>query len=247
MRNIKLTIHYDGTGYHGWQVQSNADTIQGRVLSALATMLKNDAITCTGASRTDAGVHAIGQIANFQIPAENTISCAAFQRGLNSLTPEDIFITRVQEVAPDFHARFDARAKTYCYQILNAPTGSIYDYRFSWHIRQPLQLDAMRTASRHLVGCHDFASFQASSCSAETSIRTVFGIHIFRKKAMIRCFINANAYLHRMVRNIVGTLVDVGMKKRMPEEVGEILRAKDRRLAGVTAPARGLFLKKVHY
>ncbi len=247
MRNIKLTLHYDGTNYHGWQVQSNADTIQGRVLSALATMLKDDSVTCTGASRTDAGVHAIGQTVNFHLPAENTISCRALYRGLNSLTPEDIFITDVQEVLPDFHSRFDARAKTYCYQLMNAPTSSVYHHRFSWHIRHPLHLDAMRAASKYLLGCHDFASFQASSCSSETSIRTVFGLHIFQDKGMVRCFIKANAYLHRMVRNIMGTLVEVGLDRRAPEEMGEILDGKDRRLAGVTAPARGLFLVKVHY
>ncbi len=247
MRNIKLIIQYDGTDYHGWQVQSSADTIQGRVLSAMAMMLKNDAVTCTGASRTDAGVHAIGQTLNFHIPAENTISCHALYRGLNSLTPEDIFITHVREAAPDFHSRFDARAKTYCYQVMNAPTSSVYHHRFSWHIRRPLRLDAMRAASKHLLGCHDFASFQASSCSSETSIRTVFGLHIFQDKEIIRCFIKANAYLHRMVRNIVGTLVEVGLERRTSDDMGEILRGKDRRLAGITAPAKGLFLVKVHY
>lgn len=247
MRNIKLTVHYEGTNYHGWQVQSTHDTIQGCVITALQTMLNDDSITCTGASRTDAGVHALGQVANFRISSENTISCGAFFRGLNSLTPDDIIIANVQEAAPDFHARFDARSKTYCYQILNAPTTSVYHRRFSWHIRRPLHLAAMRAASKHLLGCHDFASFQASSCSAETSIRTVFAIHLFQEKTMLRCFIKANAYLHRMVRNIVGTLVEVGLGKYAPEKVGEILGGKDRRLAGMTAPAQGLFLIRVHY
>ena len=246
MRNIKLTVQYDGTNYHGWQVQSRHDTVQGCIVEALATMLKYP-VPCNGASRTDAGVHAIGQVANFRIPSENSISCYAFYRGLNSLTPDDIMIPEVQEVDSEFHARFDSRAKTYCYQILNAPHGSVYHRRFSWHVRQPLDIDAMRKGAQCLRGEHDFVSFQASSCSAETSIRTVHAVHIFREHSLIRCVIKANAYLHKMVRNIVGTLVGVGKGKIRAENVSEILGAKDRRLAGVTAPSHGLFLVKVHY
>lgn len=247
MRNIRLTLQYDGTDYHGWQVQPQADTIQGRLLSALATIVKDEGITCTGASRTDAGVHALGQTVHVHLPDDKTIPCTALYRGLNSLTPDDIFIIAVQDAAPDFHARFNARSKTYCYQVMNAPTSSVMQHRFSWHVRKPLRVDAMRAAAQYLVGCHDFASFQASSCSSDTSIRTVFAVHIFQYRQMVRCFIKANAYLHRMVRNIVGTLVEVGLERRAPEEVGTILAGKDRRLAGVTAPARGLFLVTVHY
>jgi tRNA pseudouridine38-40 synthase len=247
MRNLKLTLHYDGTNYHGWQIQTNAATIQGHLTSALATICNADAVACTGASRTDAGVHALGQVANVRLPGAGTLTCQAVQRGLNSLTPPDIVIADVQDVRPDFHARFDARAKTYCYQIFNASVDSVYHQRFSWHIRHPLRLEAMRAAARHLVGCHDFAAFQAASCSADTSIRTVFGLHIVQHKTMLRCVIKANAYLHRMVRNIVGTLVEVGLDRRAPEDVAVILRGKDRRQAGVTAPAQGLFLVRVHY
>ena len=246
-RNIRLSIQYDGTNYHGWQIQSHHDTIQGQLVHALQIMLKNYPVKCCGASRTDAGVHALGQVANFHIPADMPLSCTAFYRGLNSLTPDDIIITDVQEVSSDFHARFDARAKTYCYQILNADHSAIYHQRFSWHIRHPLELSAMRQASKCLLGCHDFASFQASSCGAETSIRTIFAIHILQSRQLIRLFIKANAYLHRMVRNIVGTLVGVGIGKILPEDVRDILQGKDRTLAGVTAPAQGLFLVKVSY
>jgi tRNA pseudouridine38-40 synthase len=166
---------------------------------------------------------------------------------LNSLTPNDIVIAEVQEEDPKFHARFDACGKTYCYQIFNDVTPSIYHRRFSWHIRSPLTIETMRDASKYLIGCHDFKSFQASSCGAETSIRTVFSIHIQHRKKLIRVFIKANAFLHRMVRNIVGTLVEVGMGRRAPEDVLRVLQKKDRKLAGVTAPASGLFLLKVHY
>jgi tRNA pseudouridine38-40 synthase len=247
MRNIKLVIQYDGTNYHGWQIQSQHDTIQGRLLEALRKMVTNYPVTCTGASRTDAGVHSLGQVAHFRIPQSISISCPSFYHGLNSLTPDDIIITEVQEVSPDFHARFDARAKTYCYQIFNAASGSIYHRRFSWHICRKLNIPVMREAARHLVGCHDFKSFQASSCGAETSIRTIFVLHIFQHKQLIRIFVKANAYLHYMVRIIVGTLVDVGTGRFCPNDVLQILHSKNRTLAGVTAPARGLFLVKVHY
>lgn len=247
MRNIKIVLQYDGTRYHGWQIQTNHDTIQKRLLDALTIILANYPVKCTGASRTDAGVHALGQVANFRLPQGNRLSCEALSHGLNSLTPDDIIITDVQETSPNFHARFDARGKTYCYQILNAPHGAIYHRPFSWHIRHPLDVDAMRAAARHLIGCHDFTSFRASSCEAETAIRTVFAIHIFARHAMVRVFIKANAFLHHMVRNIVGTLVDVGMGKMPPQAVQEILLRKNRIFAGVTAPAQGLFLLNVHY
>ncbi len=247
MRNIKLLIQYDGTLYHGWQIQTHGDTVQGKVLEAICAMVKNCPIRFVGASRTDAGVHAIGQTGNFWMPDTNSINSTSFYHGLNSLTPDDIIIADVQEADPQFHARFDACGKTYCYQIFNAKTPSIYHRRFSWHVRAPLNLHAMRHASKYLLGCHDFASFRASSCGAETSIRTVFSIHIQRCKGLIRVFIKANAFLHRMVRNITGTLVEIGMGKRAPEDIIHILQAKDRRLAGVTAPAAGLFLLKIHY
>lgn len=247
MRNIRLELQYDGTHYHGWQIQSRCETIQGKVLQAVQTMVNGIPLKLVGASRTDTGVHALGQVANFWIPEEVSITPEAFFHGLNSLTPDDIIITNVREEVLEFHARFDATGKTYCYQIWNAKSAAMYHRRFSWHIRIPLDMKAMRRAARHLVGCHDFRSFQASSCSAETSIRTVSTLHILQSKQLVRVWIRANAYLHRMVRNIVGTLVEVGMGRKDPENIRSILASKDRTLAGVTAPAQGLFLIKVHY
>ena len=247
MRNIKLLLQYDGTQYHGWQIQSRCVTVQGTVLKAVQTMLDDDSVKIFGASRTDRGVHALGQTAHFQIPDSVSISCYSFHRGLNSLTPDDIIISGVQEVHPDFHSRFDARGKTYCYQFFNAETPSVYHRRFSWNIRHPLDLSAMRQAARHLLGCHDFSAFQASSCSAETAIRTVFALHLRQQRKHIRMFIRANAYLHKMVRNIAGTLAEVGVGKRTPDDVRQALQAKDRTQSGVTAPPHGLFLVKVHY
>ena len=247
MRNIKLIVQYDGTNYHGWQAQTRDDTIQGRLEDAIRQMVKHDPVKCIGASRTDAGVHAVRQVANFRIPQRMAINCTSFYYGLNSLTPDDIIITEVQEMFPEFHARFDACAKTYCYQIWNADSGAIYHLRFSWHIRRPLNVPAMRAAARYLLGCHDFKSFQASSCGAETTIRTIFALHILQHKQMLRVVIKANAYLHRMVRNLVGTLVEVGTGRIPPEAMLKILHRKDRTGAGVTAPAQGLFLLRVHY
>jgi len=247
MRNIKLTLQYDGSRYAGWQIQTHNETVQGTLLAAIRKIVNTDDLKLVGASRTDAGVHALGQVGNFRLPEEKTTPLPAFFRGLNSLTPHDIIITSVEEAPADFHARFDARGKTYCYQIENAQIPSVYHQRFSWHIRQPLNVFAMRQAARVLVGCHDFASFQAASCSAETSIRTVFGLHIQQHRAMVRIYIRANAYLHHMVRNIAGTLIEIGLEKRRVDEMRPILQAKDRTTAGITAPAHGLFLVKVHY
>ncbi|MCP4396991.1 MAG: tRNA pseudouridine(38-40) synthase TruA [bacterium] len=247
MRTIKLIIQYDGTHYHGWQIQSRCVTVQGTVLEAVHTMLNDNAVKLFGASRTDSGVHALGQVAHFRIPDTVSISRYSFHRGLNSLTPDDIIISDVQMVVPDFHSRFDARGKTYCYQFFNAATPSIYHRRFSWHVRHSLDISAMRQAARHLHGCHDFSAFQASSCSAETTIRTVFALHIQQRKELIRLFIRANAYLHKMVRNIAGTLAEVGIGKRNPDEMLDTLQSKDRKQSGVTAPPHGLFLVKVHY
>ncbi len=247
MRNIKLTLQYDGSRYHGWQIQSHDETVQGTLLAAIQKIVNDNDIKLVGASRTDTGVHAIGQVGNFRLPDSIIVPLPVFSRGLNSLTPDDIVITEVEEVSPEFHARFDARGKTYCYQIENAHTPSIYHQRFSWHIRQTLNILAMRQAARALLGCHDFASFQAASCSAATSIRTIFGLHIQQKRSFVRMYIRANAYLHHMVRNIAGTLVEIGMGKRQAEDMAHILQAKDRTQAGITAPAHGLFLVKVHY
>ena len=247
MRNIKLTLQYDGSQYAGWQIQAHDVTVQGTLLAAIRKLVNTDDVKLVGASRTDAGVHAIGQVGNFRLPEQNATPLSTFFRGLNSLTPHDIVISSVEDVSPQFHARFDARGKTYCYQIENAQTPSIYHQRFSWHIRQPLNIPAMRDAARILVGCHDFASFQAASCSAETSIRTIFGLHVQQRRSLVRIYIRANAYLHHMVRNIAGTLIEIGMGKRQAEEMERILQAKDRMTAGITAPAHGLFLVKVHY
>lgn len=244
MRNIKLTIEYDGTDYHGWQFQPNARTIQGVMEERIGTIV-NEKIGLNASGRTDAGVHALNQVANFK--TSSGISCKALQKGLNALLPQDISVKEVCEVDADFHSRFSATGKVYTYQILNRPYPSALVCRFSWFIRYPLNTERMDRAAAHIIGAHDFSSFRASSCGAPHPIKTVRAAW-FRKEGGLLVFeIEATGFLHHMVRNIVGTLVDVGMGRMTTDSFKEVFHSKDRRLAGVTAPSQGLFLKEVKY
>lgn len=244
MTNIRLKLQYDGTCYHGWQAQKNVRTVQGELIAAIKKMTGEE-VDLIGASRTDKGVHALGQVANFH--TSRSIPASAFLKGLNSLTPEDIFILEAEVVPENFNTRFDAKSKMYVYQILNAKTPSIYHRRFCWFLQDRLDIRAMREAAKYLKGQHDFKSFQASSPDSGSTVRTVYNLHILQKRDFIWIFIKANAFLYKMVRNIVGTLVEIGQKKRKIEEMPEILAARDRRAAGITAPAQGLFLARVYY
>lgn len=244
MRNIKLIIEYDGTDYHGWQYQPNARTIQG-VMEEKVGRIVNEKVILAASGRTDAGVHALNQVANFR--TESRISCEALHRGLNALLPNDIVVKDICEVDSDFHSRFSATGKVYTYQILNRSYPSALLSRFSWPIRYPLDMERMNEAVAGLIGEHDFSSFRASSCGAPHPVKTVNSA-VFRKEGDMLVFeIEATGFLHHMVRNIVGTLVDVGMRKRTPEWFKEVLTLRDRKVAGVTAPPHGLFLKDVKY
>lgn len=244
MRNIKLIIEYDGTDYHGWQYQPNARTIQG-VMEERIGRIVNGKVTLSASGRTDAGVHALNQVANFR--TESKVSWEALHRGLNALLPSGIVVKEVSEVDLDFHSRYSAKGKVYIYQILNRPYPSALLNRFSWHIRHPLYLERMNGAAAHIVGEHDFSSFRASSCGAPHPVKTVNSA-LFRQEGDLLVFeIEATGFLHHMVRNIVGSLVDVGMGRRTPEWFKELLHSRDRKLAGVTAPPQGLFLKDVKY
>lgn len=244
MRNIRLTIEYDGTDYHGWQYQPDAVTIQG-VLEERIGRIVNEKVVITASGRTDAGVHALNQVANFK--TLSGISCEALQRGLNALLPHDIAVKNVTGVDADFHSRFSAVGKVYIYQILNRPYPSALQNRFSWFIRYPLDMEKMNEAAAHIIGEHDFSSFRASSCGAPHPVKTVKRAR-FRVEGELLVFeVEATGFLHHMVRNIVGTLVDVGMNRMTADAVKEVLHLKDRRLAGITAPPQGLFLKDVKY
>lgn len=245
MRNIKLTIEYDGTGYHGWQIQPNLDTIQG-ILEEQIGVVTGERISLIASGRTDAGVHALGQVANFR--TESRIPLHAIKQGVNSLVPDDIAIREVEEVADDFHARFSAKSKLYEYRILNSPVLSPIERNFSWHVSRRLDLGKMRKAAKVLLGTHDFSSFRSAQSDNLNPVRTLMSLEI-RKRGnhIISVRTRANAFLKQMARNIVGTLVDVGRGRIDPQGLGDILSARDRTRAGMAAPPHGLFLVEVTY
>jgi len=242
--NIKLTIEYDGTRYHGWQVQPTGPTIQAVLEEAVSTFL-GVSTRVTGSGRTDAGVHALGQVANFfcdQEPDPHRL-----RRGLNALTPEDIVIRDVEIVADSFDARRDGRSRVYEYRILNRPTASPFYLNYAWHVHDALDMQSMREAICCLVGEHDFSSFRAVGCDAAHPVRKVYCTSLDRNGDLLVFTIEATAFLRHMVRNIIGTLVEVGRKQRTPQSFAELLEARDRTKAGPTAPAHGLFLVEVKY
>ena len=250
-RNIKLLLAFDGTGYAGWQKQKSERTIQGVIENGLQVMTGEH--SCLhGAGRTDAGVHALGMAANFE--TGTNIPCLGFVKGLNSLLPVDIRILAADEVAADFHARRSARAKTYWYNLTNGPVQLPTERLYWTHIFPELDFPAMKAGLVHIIGIHDFSSFEgAGSRDPESAgrgaVRTIIeaGIDKFGDGNYHRFVITGDGFLRHMVRNIVGTLLEVGHGRLMPSDVADILAARDRSAAGPTAPARGLFLKEVHY
>jgi tRNA pseudouridine38-40 synthase len=244
MRTLKLVLEYDGFDYCGWQVQSAAPTIQGIVEAALGKLL-GERVRVSGAGRTDAKVHALGQVASVRCTSE--ISVTALQRALNSLLPRDVVIHDVQDVPSDFHARFSALGKVYAYRILNRPVRAPLRLRYTWHIPQPLDVTGMSVAGTHLHGTHDFASFRAAGSEVKTTERTLTELTVTSNGDEIVFSCTANGFLRHMVRNIVGTLVEVGRGARLPADIKRILDGRNRRLAGATAPPQGLYLVRVLY
>jgi len=245
IKNFKITIEYDGTGYHGWQRQKNDRTIQGELEKAILAITAQK-VSLTGSGRTDAGVHAYGQVANFQCKTD--LGAQELLGGLNSLTADDIVIHRCEEVAAAFHARYDAKSKTYVYKLLNRPNPAAIGRHYVWHIRKKLDLAAMRTASAHLIGRHDFKAFEGAGSPRSHTTRNVFKANLVDEGNGYLAFeIEADGFLRFMVRNIVGTLVKVGLGKISPDEFKRILESRDRDQAGATAPAQGLFLVEVTY
>jgi tRNA pseudouridine38-40 synthase len=245
MRNLKIIIEYDGTGYHGWQRQRGDITIQ-QIIEEKVVVITQEKIKLIGSGRTDAGVHAIGQVANFKTGSK--IDERNLLRGMNSLLPGDIVIKSLIEVDERFHSRYDAKSKVYLYQIFNSSVPSALYRNYSWFVHFPLDIDNMKTAASQLIGSHDFSSFCASNNDTSDYIRNVINVSINQgKDGIIRFFIEANGFLRYMVRNIVGTLIDVGRGKFLPSEFLDIMKARDRNRAGITAPPQGLFLKEVKY
>ena len=245
-QNFKLLIEYDGTAYSGWQRQSKESTVQGTIEAAIHTMTRQS-VALIGSGRTDAGVHAVGQVANFQV--ETALTPDVFLRGLNSLVPDDIVIRACERVDESFHARYDARSKIYEYRILNRPIRSALGRHYAWHISKPLDLEAMKTAMLFLLGEHDFSAFQGIGSDPSHAVRTVTDARLSDRAedGHVVFAIEATGFLRHMVRNIVGTLVDVGLGRTSPEGFKDILLSRDRGRAGITAPAQGLFLIEVKY
>ncbi len=245
VRTIKLLIEYDGTNYLGWQVQARGETIQGTIQERLEQIL-GEPVHLVGAGRTDAGAHAIGQVAHFK--TRSSLDLGSIHRALNSLLPEDILIQKVEEAEEDFHARKGARVKVYEYRVLNRPLRSVFHRRYAWHIPQSLNWEEMRKATQKLIGEHDFSAFRSTGTPTKSGIRKVFRAEWKREReGLMRFEIEGSGFLKQMVRAIVGTLVEVGRGKLDAEAFQRILESKDRRNAGPTAPAHGLFLKEVKY
>jgi tRNA pseudouridine38-40 synthase len=246
LQNFKIVIEYDGTAYQGWQRQNDGATIQGTIEAALEAMIQ-DPVTVIGSGRTDAGVHALNQVASFR--ADTKLTPEIFKRGLNSLLPPDIVIKDCETVDEAFHARYSARSKVYQYRILNRFTPTALLRQYAWHVKKPLDLNAMRRAMAYLKGQHDFSAFEATGSPRSDAVRTVIDVNLTEKDAdgYVVFSIEADGFLRHMVRNVVGTLVDVALGKVSPEGFEDILISKDRKNAGITAPAQGLVLKLVKY
>ena len=241
-RNIKLEIEYDGTEFYGWQVQPKLRTVQGEIQERLKTILGHE-INLIGAGRTDVGVHALGQVANFK--TDNPLDGESILRGLNGLLADDVVIKKVQEVDPDFHARYSATSRRYKYRIYPGRTAVLR--RYAWEVLYSLNLDKIAEATEEIQGEHDFSSFCVAESSKENSSCRVTEATWERSGDELIFKIEANRFLHTMVRSLVGTLVEIGRGYFPVADFVNIMKARDRRKAGPTAPARGLYLVEVKY
>jgi tRNA pseudouridine38-40 synthase len=241
----RLTIEYDGTAYAGWQVQPGGPTVQEALERALATALR-ERVRVRGAGRTDAGVHACGQVAAVRVTRVPDLD--RLRKSLNALTPDDVAVREIVVVGDEFDPRRDARSRVYEYRILNAPAPSPFWRRYAWHHAQPLDVSAMHAAAAALVGEHDFAALRgADAAPVHSTVRRVLESQVRRAHGLVVYRVDATAFLKHMVRNIVGTLVEIGRGEREASAMGELLAGRDRTRAGATAPAHGLVLVEVRY
>jgi tRNA pseudouridine38-40 synthase len=243
-RNIRVVVAYDGTDFAGWQQQPGQRTVQGCLQDAVRQMTGED-VRIQGAGRTDAGVHADGQVASFALAAR--IPDRGLLRGLNSILPPDVALLEVAEAPPQFDARFSARGKVYRYRIWNHLVRSPLHARTTWHCRPVLDMAAMRAAARELVGEHDFRAFRAADCERRTTVRVIRRLDIDRQGALLAMEVEATAFLKNMVRILVGTLVDLARGRIAPAAIARMLQTGDREAGGVTAPPQGLTLLRVIY
>lgn len=244
MKRIRLRVAYDGTNYSGWQIQPNAPTIEKKLDEAIKQLTGED-IHVIGASRTDAGVHSMGNVAVFD--TESTIPADKFTYALNRYLPDDIIIQESDEVDSEFHPRHCDTRKTYCYRILNTKFGIPQKRNYSWNVAGNIDIEKMKEAAEYLVGEHDFKSFCCVRTQAESTIRTIYSLEVERKDSEILITVTGNGFLYNMVRIIAGTLVQVGKGRFQPDYIKEMLDACDRTQAGQTAPPQGLTLMRIEY
>ena len=239
-----MVISYDGTRYRGWQIQPNALSIQSLIQGSLKTVLRTSTpITASG--RTDAGVHALAQVAHFE--GSSALNSSSLLYSLNGILPPDIRIRELTPTHDHFHARFSSKLKIYHYHLHLAPVQDPFRYLYSAHIRAPLNLDLISQALPHFTGTHDFSTFASSGCFSKNSTKTLYRLQMIPEIDGIRFEFEGDGFLYKMVRNIVGTLIEVGQKKRFPTSIPNLIAEKDRRQAGPTANPKGLFLYAVRY
>lgn len=244
MRNIRLLIEYDGTAYVGWQRQVQPNSVQQAIEEAFRG-ITGETVHVVGASRTDAGVHARGQVAH--VHTATRLPADRLRDALNAVLPRDIAIVRADEAPESFHARFDAIGKRYDYLMLTGPVRPVFERRYAWHVTYRLDLDRMRAAAAMLLGTHDFAGFASSDHQHKNTVRTVKRCDLVETADRLLLVMEGNGFLYNMVRAVAGTLVDIGRGRLPVERVAEVLATRDRRLAGATAPACGLCLVRVEY
>lgn len=245
MRNFKFTLQYEGGRYQGWQRQeSSENTIQGK-LEALLSKMCGQPVKVQGSGRTDAGVHALGQVANAHLETDKTPG--EILEYMNAYLPEDIGVIKVEEADERFHSRLNAKGKTYRYRVINSPLPHVLERRYTWRIAEPLDMEAMKRAAELLCGTHDFAAFTSAKKSRKSTVRTLEELRIEPHGDKIDFYFSGDGFLFHMVRILMGTLIETGLGQRRPEEMTEILASKKRELAGALAPAQGLTLMEVRY
>lgn len=244
-KNIRIILEYDGTRYHGWQRQADGPTIQG-IIEEKIQMMTHKPVRLIASGRTDAGVHALNQVCNFI--SKTKIGPNALQRGLNALLPDDILIKKAEYVPLDFHAMYSAKSKTYEYRILNRKEPDVFIRSYAWHIERALGIEGMRKCISSLFGKHDFSSFRSTGSGNRNPVREMIRAELQGPdQGLLRFVFEADGFLRHMVRNIIGTIVEVGQGRIGIDEFGEIFHSKDRRRAGLKAPPQGLFLVEVRY
>lgn len=244
---ILLTVAYDGTNYSGWQKQKSPSvpTVEGELEKALRQLFRDEALECIGASRTDAGVHALGQRA--VIDVETSIPTEKIPFAIRSFLPEDIVVTKAEEVPATFHPRFDCVKKTYEYRFWNGAMKNPKERLYSAYVRTPLDVGKMNEGAKAFLGEHDFAAFCAAGSSVSSTVRRIFDCRVEQDGAAVKILVTGDGFLYNMVRIIAGTLMAVGLGKIPPEEIGQIIAGRDRRRAGVTAEPQGLTLQEIYY